>query len=82
MNSQNKIYNVDETGISLKGHAPGLLLLKVKIRYDIGHQGTKIKLQLLLVLVQVDNVFHPLLFFDAKRLNYDWRKSQECSKKS
>jgi len=46
MNSPNRIYNVDETGISLDGQAPWVI---GKRRYGTGHQETKLKLQLLLV---------------------------------
>ena len=76
MNSPNRIYNVDETGISLDGHAPRVIALKgqKKVRYRTS--GNKNQITVIACVSASGQCIPPFVIFDAKRLNNDWRKDE------
>lgn len=76
MNSPNRIYNVDETGICLDGHAPRVVALKgqKKVRYRTS--GNKNQVTVIACVSASGQCIPPFVIFDAKRLNQDWRKGE------
>ena len=76
MNSPNRIYNVDETGICLDGHAPRVVALKgqKKVRYRTS--GNKNQVTVIACVSASGQCIPPFVISDAKRLNQDWRKGE------
>jgi len=76
MNSSSRKYNVDKTGISLEGHAPRVVALngQKKVRYRTS--GNKNQVTVIACVSASGQCIPPFVIFDAKRLNYDWRKNE------
>ena len=74
LNSPNRIYNVDETGITLDGHAPRIVAKKgqKKVRYRTS--GNKTQITVIACVSASGQCIPPFVIFDAKRLNMEWRK--------
>ena len=76
INSPARIYNVDETGIALDGHAPEVVAKRgqKEVRYRISGNQSQITV---IVCVSASGQCIPLfVIFDAKRLNMEWRNSE------
>ena len=76
MNSPNKIYNVDETGICLDGHAPRIIALKGQKKVWYRTLGNKNHVTVIACVSASGRCIPPFVIFDAKRLNLDWRKDK------
>ena len=76
LNSPNRIYNVDETGIALDGHAPRIIAKKgqKKVRYRTS--GNKTQITVIACVSASGQCIPPFVIFDAKRLNMEWRKDE------
>ena len=76
LNSPNRIYNVDETGIALDGHAPRIVAKKgqKKVRYRTS--GNKTQVTVIACVSASGQCILPFVIFDAKRLNMEWSKDE------
>ena len=76
LNSPNRIYNVDETGIALDGHAPRIVAKRgqKKVRYRTS--GNKNQMTVIACVSARGQCTPPFVIFDAKRLNMEWRKDK------
>ena len=76
LNSPNRIYNVDETGIALDGHAPRIVAKRgqKKVRYRTS--GNKNQITVIACVSASGQCIPPFVIFDAKRLNMEWRKDE------
>ena len=74
--SPNQIYNVDETGIALDGHAPRVIAKRgqKKVRYRTS--GNRSQLTVIACVNASGQCIPPFVIFDAKRLNMEWRKGE------
>ena len=71
-----RIYNVDETGIALDGHAPRVVAKRgqKKVRYRT--TGNKKQVTVIACVNASGQCIPPFVIFDAKRLNMQWRKGE------
>ena len=76
LNSPGRIYNVDETGIALDGHAPKVVAKRgqKKVRYRTS--GNKSQITVIACVSASGQCIPPFVIFDAKRLNMEWRKDE------
>ena len=76
LNSPSRIYNVDETGIALDGHAPRVIAKKgqKKVRYRT--TGNKNQVFIIACVNSSGQCIPPFVDFDAKRLNMEWRNDE------
>ena len=76
MHSSNRIYNVDETGLCLDGHAPWVVALRgqKKVRYRTS--GNKSQVKIIACVSASGQCMPPFVIFDAKRLNLEWRNGE------
>ena len=76
MNSPSRIYNVDETGICLDGHAPHIIALKGQKKVRYRNSGNKNQATVIACVSASGECILLFIIFDAKRLNLDWRKDE------
>ena len=71
LNSPNRIYNVDETGIALDGHALRIVAKRgqKKVRYRTS--GNKNQITVIACVSASGQCIPPFVIFDAKRLNME-----------
>ena len=76
LNSPSRIYNVDETGMALDGHAPKVVAKRgqKKVRYRTS--GNKSQVTVITCVSASGQCIPPFVIFDAKRLNMDWRNGE------
>ena len=76
MNTPSRIYNVDETGICLDGHAPRVVALKGQKKVWYRTSGIKNQVTVIACVSTSGQCIPPFVIFDAKRLNLEWRKAK------
>lgn len=76
MDSPSRIYNVDETGMCLDGHAPRVVALKGQKKVRCRTSGNKSQVTVIACVSATGQVIPPFVIFDAKRLNLEWRKDE------
>ena len=71
LNSPNRIYNVDETGIALDGHASRIVAKRgqKKVRYRTS--GNKNQITVIACVSASGQCIPPFVIFDAKQLNME-----------
>ena len=76
LDSPSRIYDVDETGIALDGHAPRVVAKRgqKKVRYRT--TGNKKQVTVVACVNASGQCIPPFVIFDAKRLNMQWRKGE------
>ena len=76
LDSPSRIYNVDETGITLDGHAPRVVDKRgqKKVRYRTA--GNKNQVTVIACVNASGQCILLFVIFDAKRLNMEWRKDE------
>ena len=76
LNSPGRIYNVDETGIALDGHAPKVVAKRgqKKVRYRTS--GNKSQITVIACVSASGQCIPPFVIFDVERLNMEWRKDE------
>ena len=76
LDSPSRIYNVDETGIALDGHAPRVVAKRgqKKVRYRT--TGNKKQVTVIACMNANGQCIPPFVIFDVKRLNMQWRKGE------
>ena len=76
LHSPSRIYNVDETGIALDGHAPRVIAKRgqKKVRYRT--TGNKNQITVIACVSASGQCIPPFVIFDAKRMNMEWRKDE------
>ena len=76
LNSPSRIYNVDEMGIALDGHAPRVIAKRgqKKVRYRT--TGNKNQVFIIECVNASGQCIPPFVVFDAKRLNMEWRNDE------
>ena len=76
MESPNRIYNVDETGMPLNHSAPKIVTGRghKKVRY--GTSGNKSQITVIGCVSASGHAIPPFVIFDSKSLNMEWRKGR------
>ena len=77
INSPARIYNVDETGVTLDGHAPKVAAKRgqKKVRYRTS--GNKSQIIVIVCVSASGQCIPPFVIFDAKQLNMEWRNGDK-----
>ena len=76
MDSPNRIYNVDETGLCLDGHAPQVVALRGQKNFWYRTSGNKSQVTVIACVSASGQCMPPSVIFDTKRLNLEWRNSE------
>ena len=76
MESPNRIYNVDETGMPLNHCAPKIVTSRghKKVRYKTS--GNKSQITVIGCVSAIGHAIPPFVIFDSKSLNMEWRKGE------
>ena len=76
IDSPARIYNVNETGISLDSHAPKVVAKRSQKKVRYRTSGNKSQITVMACVNASGQCIPPFVIFDAKLLNIDWKNGE------